>query len=85
MTKKLQLDLADLRVDSFEAVAETPVRGTVAGAVLTAQTCPRIYTCGNTCDPNAFSCNNQDTCAGGTCPESVYPTCIPNCHTGDIC
>jgi hypothetical protein len=85
MTKKLHLDLAGLRVESFEAVAEAPVRGTVAGNAFTVQTCPRIYTCGNTCDPAAFSCNNQETCYGGTCPESVYPTCIPNCHTGDIC
>jgi hypothetical protein len=85
MTRKLHLDLADLRVESFESVAETLPRGTVVGNVLTQQTCPRIYTCGNTCYPNAFSCNNQDTCYGGTCPASYYPTCIPNCHTGDIC
>ena len=85
MTKKLHLDLADLRVESFESAAEAPVRGTVAGNAFTQQTCPRIYTCGHTCDLEDLSCNNQNTCYGGTCPVSYYPTCIPNCQTGEIC
>jgi hypothetical protein len=84
MKKKLQLDLADLRVDSFEAVTGAPAGGTVAGNEITVQTCPRLYTCGDTCDPEAFSCNGQNTCYGGTCPVSYYVTCIPNC-TGDVC
>jgi hypothetical protein len=83
--KKLQLDVADLRVDSFEAITDARVRGTVAGNEITIQTCPGRYTCGHTCDPDEFSCNWQETCAGGTCPNSYYPTCIPNCQTGDIC
>ena len=85
MTKKLHLDLGDLRVESFEAVADAPARGTVAGHAFTQQTCPRLNTCGHTCDLNDLSCNNQNTCYGGTCPVSYYPTCIPNCQTGDIC
>ncbi|MFL5384035.1 MAG: hypothetical protein ACJ8GN_16055 [Longimicrobiaceae bacterium] len=84
MKKKLQLELADLRVDSFEAAADAPERGTVAGNELTEQSCPRLVTCGNTCDPNAFSCNGQDTCYGGTCPDTYYVTCIPNC-TNQVC
>ena len=83
MKKKLQLDLADLRVDSFEAFADAPVGGTVAGNEITVQTCPRLNTCGNTCDPDAFSCNGQNTCYGGTCPDSYYITCIPNCTSID--
>lgn len=66
MTKKLKLDLATVKVDSFNAneEAETP-RGTVQGHGPSAQ-CPTArctalydgYTCPNTC---AYSC------AGSTC------------------
>jgi hypothetical protein len=81
---KLHLDLADLRVESFEAVADAPGRGTVAGNAFTQATC-RQFTCGHTCNLNDQSCNNQNTCYGPQCPASQYPTCFPVCVTGDIC
>jgi len=82
---KLRLDAADLRVESFTPVPEPAARkGTVAAREFTEATCNQ-FTCGATCDPDAFSCNGQYTCYGPRCPGSVYPTCYPVCHTGDIC
>lgn len=83
--KKLHLDLAELRVESFEAVAGAEGRGTVEANAFTQQTCPRQFTCGHTCDLNDLSCNGQNTCYGPHCPASLYPTCIPVCQTGEIC
>ena len=82
--KKLQLDLGDLCVESFEAVAERSAGGTVGARALTQFTCHQ-FTCDHTCEPDDLSCNGQNTCYGGTCPNSYYPTCIPNCDTGELC
>jgi hypothetical protein len=83
--KKLHLDAGELRVESFEPVAE-PVsrRGTVNARQVSFDTCNQ-YTCAGTCDVNEFSCNNQFTCYGPRCPLSQYPTCYPVCQTGSIC
>ena len=88
--KKLQFDVSDLCVESFEAVAEPPSGGTVAAHNLTQAGCHtqatcHQFTCDHTCEPDDLSCNNQNTCYGGTCPDSYYPTCIPLCQTGDLC
>jgi hypothetical protein len=83
--KKLKLDTAKLRVESFAPVPEpAPSAGTVAANEFTEATCNQ-FTCGQTCDPAASSCNGQFTCYGPRCPLSQYPTCLPVCHTGDIC
>ncbi|HEX8906035.1 MAG TPA: hypothetical protein VF771_14400 [Longimicrobiaceae bacterium] len=84
--KKLHLEIAALRVESFEPLAEQgSPRGTVGAREATQQTLCTQYTCGQTCDLNDLSCNNQETCYGGGCPLSQYPTCYPVCRTGDIC
>jgi hypothetical protein len=83
--KKLKLDAANLQVESFAPVPEPgPGQGTVAAHEFTEATCNQ-FTCGNTCDPADLSCNGQYTCYGPRCPASQYPTCLPVCHTGEIC
>jgi hypothetical protein len=82
--RKLRMEIGDLHVESFEAVTDLARRGTVEARELTEATCNQ-FTCGQTCDPNDFSCNGQVTCYGPRCPASQYPTCDPVCHTGDIC
>lgn len=63
--RKLQLDLDQLSVDSFDTVAPVEKKGTVFGEQCTCQTactCPGCPTCDHTyCD--------QDTCPA-TCPYS---------------
>ncbi|HEU0302317.1 MAG TPA: hypothetical protein VFR37_22860 [Longimicrobium sp.] len=83
--KKLKLDTAELRVESFAPVPEPRGNeGTVAAHEFTEATCNQ-FTCGHTCDPADLSCNGQFTCYGPRCPLSQYPTCIPVCQTGEIC
>ena len=84
--KKLKLDAANLHVESFAPVPEPGAsQGTVAAHEFTESTCNQQFTCGPTCDPDAFSCNGAYTCYGPRCPLSQYPTCMPVCHTGEIC
>jgi hypothetical protein len=83
--KKLKLELAQLHVESFAPVPEPAAKeGTVAAHEFTEATCNQ-FTCAQTCDPNAFTCNGAYTCYGPRCPASQYPTCYPVCQTGDIC
>jgi len=69
MTKKLHLDLAGLRVESFAANVDTSSRGTVAGN----ETNIIINTCFGTCDVNVGTCNHAGTCCDTVCTSK--PEC----------
>ena len=78
MSKKLRLELDDIRVDSFELATEQG-RGTVRGHVCAVCCCdPCCCTCCNTC---------QATCAAScqTCPDSCWGTCYDITCAGRSC
>ena len=83
--KKLRLDPEALRVDSFAPAADAGSRtGTVMGHITGADTCYLQYTCGKTCF-DLQTCRAECQSGGFACSDSYYITCIPNCHTGELC
>jgi hypothetical protein len=73
--RKLRMDLADVRVESFTAGAALPRRGTVPGHLGATGNDPRP-TCGASC---AATC---ETCVGNTCESACRGTCASG---GDVC
>lgn len=77
---KLQLDLTDLRVDTFSTDARAGTRGTVYGrtAVLT-ENCET-----DLCEPSTrdIQCISGDTCDAFTCDDrcKTIDTCFNSCQ-----
>lgn len=86
--RKLKLDTDNLRVESFDPVAEMgPGRGTVAARAFTEATCYQ-FTCRVTCNRDAVTCNG-DTCVTVcyTCETNCVscPSVCNTCYTACIC
>lgn len=76
--RKLKLELADLRVDSFEV--GTPVaRGTVDARGKETFGCPTGVTCWGTCATCDLTCDTCGATCGGSCNCTLDPTCAATC------
>ncbi len=89
MKIKLQLNLEDLSVDSFDTTSTQKAKGTVFGEQCTCYTnctCPGCPTCDRTC-PNtcAYTCDDN-TCAY-TCDDNTCVNCTGgySCYDTDCC
>jgi hypothetical protein len=72
--KKQKLDVDQLTVESFETAGPDAVRGTVRANETGDTDCHPVWTCWDTCDPNAtcgLSCNGSCLATRGLCcPDS---------------
>lgn len=79
--KKLDLNLDQLAVESFDTGGERLLRGTVRGNDVSDTTChQRLCTCPSmrTCETDCgdYTCGG-DTCGGATCGSSCVNICPP--------